>query len=135
MPAREPPPLLGTSHFRVVIGRREMGFAEIGPLGSDAESPGGFAPLVLRRALTQSTELYDWQRKGDARAVTIQQLDAAGGGIVNSWRLENARPLKWTGPTFNANGSDVAIEELELTFEDLVWLEPQSEGGSRGRRT
>lgn len=133
MPAREPPSLLGTAHFRVLIGRREVGFAEVGPLVSDGEPPG----LVLRRALAaQATELFDWRRKGDARTVTIEQLDTAGGTAVNAWRLVNARPLKWTGPSLNAASNDVAMEELELAYDELVWLEPDSEGGlGSGRRT
>jgi len=131
MPAREPPSLLGTAHFRVLIGRREVGIAEVGPLVSDGEPPA----LVLRRALAgRATELFDWRRKGDVRAVTIEQLDAAGGAVVNAWRLVNARPLKWTGPSFNAATNDVAIEELELGYEELVWLEPESEGGTAGGR-
>ena len=67
MPARELPPLLGTSHFRVLIGRREVGFCEVGRLSSETDPtlpPGershGFATVVLRRALTGSTELYDF---------------------------------------------------------------------------
>ena len=86
-----------------------------------------FETVVLRRALTRSTELYDWRRKimsgkDDRRPVTIHQLDAAGGEIVNSWRLEGAWPCRWSGPSFNAGGNDVAIEELELAYDDLVWL-------------
>jgi hypothetical protein len=133
MPAREPPSLLGTAHFRVLIGRREVGFAEVGPLVADGEPP----LIALRRAVAaQATELFDWRRRGDARAVTIQQLDAAGGRVVNAWRLVNARPLKWTGPALNATSNDVAMEELELSFDELVWLEPESEGGpGSGRRT
>ena len=37
-----------------------------------------------------------------------------------SWRLVNARPMRYTAPTFNAKGgTDVAIEELVLSCEDL----------------
>jgi hypothetical protein len=133
MPAREPPSLLGTAHFRVLIGRREVGLAEVGPLVSDGEP----AALVLRRALgAHATELFEWRRQGDARAVTIEQLDTARGRVVNAWRLLNARPLKWTGPALNAASNDVAMEELELAYDELVWLEPDSEGGlGSGRRT
>jgi T4-like virus tail tube protein gp19 len=134
MPVRELPQLLGTSHFRVLIGTRELGFSEVGPLSSETdvtlpplERSHRFETVVLRRALTRSTELYDWRRKimsgkGDRRPVTIHQLDAAGGAIVNSWRLEGAWPCRWSGPSFNAAGNDVAIEELELAYDDLVWL-------------
>jgi phage tail-like protein len=134
MPAREQP-LYGTSHFRVLIGKRELGFAEVGPLssGTDPASPAKepehrYETIVLRRALSQSTELYDWRRnilrgKADRREVTIHQLAAAGGEIVNTWRLEGAWPCRWTGPSFNATATDVAIEELELAYDELVWVE------------
>ena len=117
----------------MLIGRREVGFAEVGPLVSDGEPPS----LVVRRALAAgATELFDWRRKGDARVVTIEQLESAGGRVANAWRLVNARPLKWTGPALNASSNDVAMEELELVYDELVWLEPESEGGlASGRRT
>ena len=133
-PVHELPPLLGTSHFRVLIGARELGFCEVGPLSSETdatlpplERSHRFETVVFRRALTRSTELYDWRRKimsgkSDRRPVTIHQLDAAGGAIVNSWRLEGAWPCRWSGPSFNATAHDVAIEELELAYDDLVWL-------------
>jgi phage tail-like protein len=134
MPDRELPPLLGTSHFLVLIGQRELGFSEVGRLSSetDARLPSQervhrFGTVVLRRALTRSSELYDWRRnivtgQDDRRPVTIRLLDAAGRGVVNSWRLEGAWPCRWSGPSLNASGKDVAIEELELAYDDLVWL-------------
>ena len=144
--AADEQPLYGTSHFRILIGKRELGFAEVGPLSSETDltlsaddRSHRFATIVLRRALSQSTELYDWRRnilsgKADRRAVTLHQLAAAGGEIVNSWRLEGAWPCRWTGPSFNASATEVAIEELELAFDDLVWLartEPSKPSRSR----
>ena len=126
--------MLGTSHFLVLIGQRELGFSEVGRLSSetDARLPSQehvhrFETVVLRRALTRSSELYDWRRnivtgQDDRRPVTIRLLDAAGRGVVNSWRLEGAWPCRWSGPSLNALGNDVAIEELELAYDDLVWL-------------
>jgi phage tail-like protein len=130
---REPEPLLGTSNFRVLIGRREHGFSEITRLTSETdlalpaeERRPTFETVVLRRALSRSTELYEWRRRivggtDDRRPVTIQQLDAPGGGVVKSWRLERAWPCRWSGPAFNAVESGIAYEELELAFDDLVW--------------
>jgi hypothetical protein len=136
---RETPGLLGTSHFRVLIGSHELGFAEVGRISTDtdpAAAPGEcshrFETIVLRRALGRTSELYAWRRRitsgeDDRRAVTIQQLDAAGGEVVNAWRLERAWPARWSGPSFDASRTEVAMEEVELVFEELVWL--TSEGG------
>ena len=77
---------------------------------------------------TTSTELFDWRRhivdgKDDRRDVTIRQLTAPGGKVVHAWRLVRAWPCRWSGPAFDAMSNDVACEELELTFDDLVWLD------------
>lgn len=133
MPEREAAPLLGTSHFRVLIGREELGFAEVSPLSSevDPETGEGFAHVVLRRALTRDTTLFDWRRavvdgKRDRRTVTIHQLEGAGGRIANSWRLVRAWPCRWSGPALNALESGIAFEEVELAFDDLVWVRPRA---------
>ena len=134
MAAPDPEPLLGTNRFRVVIGERELGFGEVGPLTSttDVTTPAEerrhrLETVVLRRALSRSTELYDWRKRiadglDDRRTVVIQQL-GADGAVVNAWRLDRAWPCRWTGPAFNAAGNDLAIEELELVFEELAWLD------------
>lgn len=108
---------LGTGHFRVVVGERELGFAEVGPL-----SAGGMpATIVLRRALTRSPELFEWSRRDDRREVRIEQLDGPGGEIANAWTLVGAHPLRWTGPRFDAIAGGIAFEELELAYEDIRW--------------
>ncbi len=132
MTEHEPAALLGTSHFRVLIGREELGFAEVSPLSSevDPETGEGFAHVVLRRALTRDTTLFDWRRavadgKRDRRTVTIHQLERAGGRTVNTWRLVRAWPCRWSGPALNALESGLAFEEIELAFDDLVWVRPR----------
>jgi phage tail-like protein len=130
-------PLLRTSYFRVLIGDRELGFSEITSLTSktDTEQPKEhrhrFETVVLRRAVTRSSELYDWRRRivdgaDDRRTVTIQQLERPEGAVANAWQLVGAWPCRWSGKEFDARAGDVAMEELELGFEDLVWLK---EGG------
>src|SRR5262245_65730623 len=123
MPERGIPQLLGTAHFRVVIGRRELGFAEVGPLSSETdpalppeERSHRYATIVLRRALTQSTALYDWRRrivqgKNDRRQVTIHQLTAAGREVVNSLRVGGGLPFRWTGPACGAAPGGVRAQE------------------------
>lgn len=83
--------------------------------------------VTLRRGLIGAMDLIEWMnqvRTGDQnarRSVTIQLRDESGANTVMVWRLSNARPMRYTAPTFNAKGgTDVAVEELVLTCEDLV---------------
>jgi phage tail-like protein len=136
-------PLLDANAFRVTIGDQEIAFASVGPMtsGTDPASAEGrpvdqYAPIVLRRALTGSSELFDWRRaivdgKVDRRDVTIAQLSGPGGTVVVTWRLVRAWPARWSGPSFDADGSGVAHEEIELRFDDLVWVAEPS-GGEPG---
>ncbi len=147
MPVRELEALLGTSHFRVLIGPTEVGFCQVGGLTSatdlsvpPAERSHRFETVVLRRALTRSRELYVWRKRivdgtDDRRQVTIHQLEAAAGSIVNSWRLVRAWPCRWSGPDFDALESGLAYEELELAFDDLIWLEERPTQRPRRPRT
>ncbi len=83
--------------------------------------------ITLKRGLMGALDLFLWinqVRTGDQTArrnITIQLRDESGANTVMTWRLANARPLKYTGPALNAKtGTDVAIEELVLSCEDLV---------------
>jgi phage tail-like protein len=143
MPSRTPEPLLRISCFEVLIGDRELGFAEVSRLTSESDLDATqerpvhrFPTVVLKRALTTSTELYAWRRlivdgKDDRRDVTIRQLSAPGGKVVNAWRLVRAWPNRWSGCGFNAMSNDIAYEELELSFDDLIWVD-HTAGITRG---
>lgn len=83
--------------------------------------------ITLKRGLIGATDLFEWitqVRNGDqaaARNITIQLRDEAGANTVMTWRVSNARPMRYTAPSLNAKGgSDVAIEELVLSCEDLT---------------
>jgi len=83
--------------------------------------------ITLKRGLIGALDLWEWivqVRNGDqtaARNVTIQLQDESRAGTVMTWRLTNARPMRYTAPSFNAkSSSDVAIEELVLSCEDLA---------------
>jgi phage tail-like protein len=45
-------------------------------------------------------------------------LDNQGNEVVR-WNFFEAWPVKWDGPDFNAEGTDVAIETLELAHEGI----------------
>jgi len=83
--------------------------------------------VTFKRGLIGATDLFDWinqNRRGDRaamRAVTITLQDEAHQGAVMTWRLTRARPLRYTAPSLNGkSGTDVAIEELVVSAEDMV---------------
>ncbi len=84
-----------------------------------------YTNITLKWGLTDDSELYDWHRqwiKGDPDAKrkngSIVLLDRQGTEKMR-WNFFNAWPAKWTGPSFNAEGADVAIETLELAHEGI----------------
>ena len=82
--------------------------------------------VTLKRGVIGMTDFFAWisaTRDGDQTVrstVTIELMDEAHSQPVLTWRLTNARPMKYTGATLNAKtGTDVAIEELVLSCEKL----------------
>jgi phage tail-like protein len=83
--------------------------------------------VTLKRGMMGALDLFQWIKavrdgdQGARRSVTIQLQDEARSGTVMTWRLTNARPMRYTAPSMNAKGgTDVAIEELVLSCEDLT---------------
>jgi phage tail-like protein len=116
-------------NFSVLIDDREFGFRGISRLVSEtlpgAELAHRHPNVILTRALTSCRLLYEWRQnivagKPDRRRVTVRQLDIAGEAAM-AWILEQAWPVKWSGPAFDAAGNDIAMEEIELCFDRLDW--------------
>ncbi len=65
-------------------------------------------------------------RSGDVEAkrnveIKLTDENPTNQSAVVTWKLINAMPIKWTGPTLTAKGgNDVAIEELVLAVEHIV---------------
>lgn len=131
---------LGDGSEGAVIG----GFSEVSGLNAEvtiAEYRNGNAPVsyvtkvpgihkagdvTLKRGVIGAQNLYDWlelARAGDLTAkrnveVKLKTENASSQTAVVTWKLFNAMPIKWTGPTLTAKGgSDVAMEELVLAVE------------------
>jgi len=49
----------------------------------------------------------------------ITVLDPAG-DVVATWNLAGIFPAKWTGPTLDVAGNQVAIETLELAHNGFM---------------
>jgi phage tail-like protein len=137
----------GNQHFLVDLGDggegAAAGFSEVAlpdisidvieyRNGNDKESgvhklPGlaRYDNVILRRGIIGSLNLYDWinqVRNGDANArrnVKISLLSEDLTTVVLTWRLFRAWPARYSFGELNAKGTDVAIEELVLTYERL----------------
>lgn len=82
-----------------------------------------YANLVLRRGVTQNTELSTWRRtiedgKVDRRDGSIVLLDEDGTEAVR-WNFSRGWISKWSGPTLDAAANEVAIETIEIAHEGL----------------
>jgi len=81
--------------------------------------------VTLKRGVIGSLTLYQWLnqiRNGDQNAlrtiiVHLQNEDHTA--IVQTWKLLRARVIKHTSGPLNAKGTDVAMEELVLSYERL----------------
>lgn len=85
--------------------------------------------VTLKRGIVNSTDLWGWiadvRVNGPAakREVVISLRDEAG-QTVQSWKLRGVVPMKYTGPTLaGKGGTDVAMEELVLSAEALVFMD------------
>jgi len=92
--------------------------------------------VTLKRGVIGADNLYAWLeqvRTGETNngvfaakrnvEVKLRGEDPASGEAVVSWRLHNAMPIKYTGPTLTAKGgTDVAMEELVLSVEYIEQL-------------
>ncbi|WP_338699860.1 phage tail protein [Bradyrhizobium sp. 26S5] len=103
---------------------------------------GSVGVIALKRGVTSgpgSDLLYRWQRDVMAgqfdladnpnrrpadpnqdidNKIAVILLDEVG-FPVKRWQLFRPFPVKWTGPELKANGSDVAIEALEIACEGI----------------
>jgi phage tail-like protein len=81
--------------------------------------------VTLKRGVIGSLNLYQWLnqiRNGDQsafRTVVIQLQNEDHSAVVQSWKLLRARIIKHTSGPMNAKGTDVAMEELVLSYERL----------------
>jgi phage tail-like protein len=98
--------------------------------GNEAEShvrkvPGSHkvGDVTLKRGVVDSSDLWDWIYDTETTGVLAQRdviitLRDEAGNSVQSWKLRNVVPMKYTGPTLaGKGGGEVAMEELVLAAE------------------
>lgn len=82
--------------------------------------------FTLKRGLTNSTDLWDWynrfltktDRSSELKHVSIIQYDGKGTQVYK-WDLEDAFPMRWEGPSFNAGNSSLSFETIEIAFAGM----------------
>ncbi len=81
--------------------------------------------ITLKRGITDYEDVWKWHQDiaagkiNDGRkAVSIILWDSEGNEKWR-WRIENAYPVKWTGPDLKANTGAVAFEALELAHTGI----------------
>lgn len=126
-----------------VTNTPQAGFQEISGIGMEVTiteyRPGNYAfnnviktaglnkatDVTLKRGVIGSLDLYRWLddvRSGSPnslRTVTIELKSEDRTATVQTWRLLNARIMKHQTGALNAKGTDVAMEELTLSYERL----------------
>ena len=82
-----------------------------------------YSNITLKNGITDDQSLWDWRKK-----VADGKIERKNGSIVlmddertevMRWNFRDGWPTKWTGPTFNASGSEIAVETLEIAHEGL----------------
>jgi phage tail-like protein len=81
--------------------------------------------ITLKWGLTNSNELWTWyQQVVEGNPIrkngSIVVYDLANHVEVVRWNFIRAWPTDWEGPTFNAKGTDIAIETLVLAHEGIT---------------
>lgn len=125
----------GACNFTVEINDIAVGFAEVSGLGCEFDYTEGdesvtshVTDVTLRRGITGETEVWSWVRSvmrgtADRRTVTVRLLDDRRTEVC-SWVLGQVRPRRWSGPTLNAIGGTLAIEEIVLTAQSMEFIAP-----------
>jgi phage tail-like protein len=84
-----------------------------------------YANIVLKYGVMHSDELWNWYQEGlyDGKVnrvtFTILLRDTKG-DVVKRWNVKEGFPIKWEGPSLNVEGSQVAIETLEIAHHGLT---------------
>lgn len=82
-----------------------------------------YSNITLKWGMTDDAELYQWHRSAVEGSVSrrdgsIVLLDRRGQEVAR-WNFFRAWPSKWDGPDFDAEGTDIAIETLEIVHEGI----------------
>ncbi len=83
-----------------------------------------YTNVKLTRPIDKSSaDVASWvagqRQKVERSNAEISVLDAAG-EVVAQWNLTDICPVKWTGPSLDAGGNQIATETLELAHHGFL---------------
>jgi phage tail-like protein len=83
-----------------------------------------YTNITLKRGYTDNKDLWNWYKNvvsgvEDRRNGAIVLQDEQHNDVLR-WEFENGWICKWEGPTLNATGNDVAIENIEICHEGVA---------------
>ena len=92
-----------------------------------------FSDVTLKRGITNDLSFWSWiaqvlQGKPAIRLNVRILLFNQAGETMETYTLIGAIPVGWKGPSFQANATSAAIEELTLAYEGLNITSPQPKG-------
>jgi phage tail-like protein len=101
-------------------------YTEGGELHTKYQLPGPreFTNIKLTRAFdAHSNKLAAWFSSFDPTKRTTAKITAYSPNRkqVGQWSIEGVLPVRWTGPQFKADGSQVATESLELAHTGFTF--------------
>lgn len=82
--------------------------------------------ISLKRGVTQNDTLFTWLTKSSGeqfaangnkltRSTAAITLIGPSGTRLRTWSFVDAFPVRWKGPDFAVDSTDMAVEELEIT--------------------
>jgi len=81
--------------------------------------------ITLKRGVIGRLDLYEWLdlvREGAAeqlKTVTIKLMAEDRNTEAMQWKIIGARPMKYTGPSLNGKGTELAIDEFTIAGERI----------------
>ena len=87
--------------------------------------PTTFGTLTLKRGFTSLNDLWTWfdlvaNRERFGRLLNGKIDIYSGTDVAFTWNLVNVLPVKFKSPDLSATSTQVAIEELQVAFEQLT---------------
>lgn len=83
-----------------------------------------YSNITMKRGVIDSKEFFDWIKdihdgKVERKTVTVNLYNDTD-EVAASWQIIKAWPCKYSGPSLNGTGSEVAVESIEFAHEGLT---------------